>query len=124
MMSSQFYNLLAEDGVTVVELRQYPQAMMVGPGAPGEFARMVAVAAPAAAPVPPSPRVWLERLPQVKQQAIMTAALGNAALLLWVMKAAGEGVIDVTGQDAVAGVGALVAAGVLTADDQAVLLAP
>lgn len=77
-----------------------------------------------APPVPPSPRAWLERLTPEKQAAISAAALANAAILLWVIKASGSPTIDVTLQETKDGVAALVAAGVFTADDQALLLAP
>jgi hypothetical protein len=44
-------------------------------------------------------------------------------VLLWLLKAAGATTIDVTLQETIDGVGALVAASILSADDQAVLLA-
>lgn len=78
----------------------------------------------AAAKPKPSPREWLERLSDAKQAAISAAGVGNAAILLWLLKAAGSPVIDVTAAETIAGVGALVQAGVLTADDQTLLLTP
>jgi hypothetical protein len=75
-------------------------------------------------PVPPSPRQWLERLSPEKQAAIASGGLANAAVLLWLLKASGSSTIDVTLQETIDGVAALVSAGILTADDQAVLLAP
>jgi hypothetical protein len=71
-----------------------------------------------------TPRVWLERLPADKQTAISQAALGNAAVLLLLLKAAGSATIDVSAAETVAGVNALVTAGVITSDDAAILLAP
>lgn len=81
-------------------------------------------AVPPAAPVPPSPREWLERLPADKQAAVAGAVRGNDDLFWWFMKASGSTTIDVTLPETIAGVSALVAAGVLSAEDQAVLLAP
>jgi hypothetical protein len=74
--------------------------------------------------VQPVPRTWLERLPAGKQAAITEAAISNAAILLWLLKAAGSTSIDVTSEETIAGVGALVTAGIITSDDQALLLAP
>jgi hypothetical protein len=88
---------------------------------------LVTVAAPPprpAPPAPPSPRQWLERLSSEKQAAIAAGGLANAAVLLWLLKASGLSTIDVTLQETIDGVAALVSAGILTADDQAVLLAP
>jgi hypothetical protein len=83
-------------------------------------------AATSVAPKPPmpSPREWLERLAPATQQAVSQAALANPAILLWLLKASGSSQIDVTLPETVNGVGALVTAGVLTAADQATLLAP
>lgn len=72
----------------------------------------------------PTPRQWLERLAPATQLAITTAAAGNPQILLWVLKASGSPSIDVAAAETIAGVEALVAAGVLTLDDQATLLAP
>jgi hypothetical protein len=72
----------------------------------------------------PTPREWLERLSDAKQAAIAAAGVGNGTILLWLLKAAGTPTIDVTSSETVAGVAALVTAGVLTTADQAVLLAP
>lgn len=85
------------------------------------------VAAQVAVPPPrPTPRQWLERLSPATQSAITAAAAKDAsgALLLWMLKAAGNPAIDVTSAETVQGVGALVAAGIITAADQAALLAP
>jgi hypothetical protein len=81
-------------------------------------------AIPADPPPKPTPLAWLERLPEAKQDAIATAAMGNASINLWLLKAAGVPEIDVTDPRTIAGVQALVAAGVLTSEDQAVMLAP
>lgn len=81
-------------------------------------------AIPTPAPVPPSPREWLERLSPTTQQAISAAAIANPSILLWLLKASGSTAIDVTLAETVAGVGALVTAGVLTTSEQALLLTP
>jgi hypothetical protein len=74
--------------------------------------------------LPPSPREWLERLSPQKQAAIAAGGIANAQILLWLLKAAGATAINVTLQETKDGVAALVAAGILSADDQAILLAP
>jgi hypothetical protein len=85
---------------------------------------------PAAAVVmpkgPPTPRQWLERLAPATQAAITRAAAADAtgAMLLWLMKAAGNPTIDVTSAETQQGVAALLAAGVITAADQTALLTP
>lgn len=128
-MSGFIYAVM--NGNAVVEFRSYPQAMQVGPGAPGEFANMVAAttdqlaALAAAAPkVPPTPRQWLERLAPATENAIFAAAATNPAILQWLFKAAGNPSIDVTLAETIAGVAEMVAAGLITAQDQATLLAP
>lgn len=119
------YELLDENGGHV-EYRTTTEPLTVGPGAHGEQALMREIdpaSLPASPPVPPEPRAWLERLGPDKQAAIMTAALANATVLLWVMKASGSRDIDVTAQETIDGVNALVAVSVLTSDDAAILLA-
>jgi hypothetical protein len=76
--------------------------------------------------VPPTPRQWLERLAPATQSAITAAAAKDTtgALLLWLLKAAGNPSIDVTSPETQQGVQALVAAGIITAHDQQTLLAP
>lgn len=73
----------------------------------------------------PTPREWLERLAPDRQQAITDAvfAAGGAARL-WYIKALGTPAIDVTSAETVGGVAAMVAAGIITAAEQATLLAP
>lgn len=122
---ASFTYALMQDG-QIVEYRSYPQEMPVGQGAPGEFANMIAATSPPAPPIAPSPRAWLERLDPATQAAISAAAARDetGALLLWLLKAAGNPTIDITAPETIAGVQALAAAGMLTAAQQAVLLAP
>lgn len=83
------------------------------------------LAAAQSKPSPVDARLWIERLPPAKRQAIWTAALANPAILGWLFLASGaQAGIDLTNPDTIAGVAALVAAGILTPADQAVLLAP
>jgi hypothetical protein len=82
------------------------------------------IAGPPPPPPQPSPREWLERLSATKQAAIAAGGIANAQILLWLLKASGSSSIDVTLQETQQGVAALVSAGILSADDQAVLLAP
>jgi hypothetical protein len=98
-------------------------------GATGAQIIDAAAYVPPAVPAPPPPpidaRLWLERLPLAKQTAIIAAAIANPPLLLWVIKAAGaQAGIVLADPDTAAGVGALVAAGILTSADQAILMAP
>lgn len=89
---------------------------------------------PALAPPPPPPppppqpldaRLWLERLSPAKQLAIAAAGRASDALFLWLLKAAGaQSGIVLNDPETPAGVAALVAAGVITTEDQALLLAP
>lgn len=74
----------------------------------------------------PTPRQWLERLSPAAQGGITKAAATDAtgALLLWLLKAAGNQTIDVTSAETQQGVQSLVAAGVIHAADAALLLAP
>jgi hypothetical protein len=82
-------------------------------------------ATPLSFPSPaPSPREWLERLSADKQAAIAAAGVGNGTILLWLLKAAGSPSIDITNAETIAGVAALVAAGVITTADQTILLTP
>jgi hypothetical protein len=85
---------------------------------------VVFLAAAQPAPTQPSPREWLERLSPEKQGAIAAAGAGNSTILLWLLKAAGSKSIDVTAQETISGVAALVGAGVLTTADQTILLTP
>jgi hypothetical protein len=78
----------------------------------------------AAAKPRPTPREWLERLSPTTQLALETAALSNAQVALWLRKATGAGTIDVTLLETQQGVAAMVAAGLLTAAEQTVLLNP
>jgi hypothetical protein len=57
-----------------------------------------------------------------ENQAIMTAALGNASLLDWVLQAAGAGEINLSDPKVKAGLDAIVAAGLLTADRETAIL--
>lgn len=74
----------------------------------------------------PTPRQWLERLSASTQAAITKAAAADTtgALLLWLLKAAGNPSIDVNAAETQQGVQALVNAGVITAQDQQTLLSP
>ena len=87
---------------------------------------LAALPAPPAPKIPPTPRQWLERLAPATQTAITKAATGDTTggLLLWLLKAAGNPTIDVTSQETAQGVQALVTAGIITAADEATLLAP
>lgn len=80
----------------------------------------------AAQKIKPTPREWLERLSPTTQGAITAAAAKDqtGALLLWLLKAAGNPSIDVTSAETIQGVGVLAAAGIITADEQKALLTP
>lgn len=130
-MSDPVYIMLDAQGVARPGTFAQPQDM-TQPVYAGLTLELVAaddprIILPAPPPVQPSPRQWLERLAPATQAAITRAAVADAtgALLLWLMKAAGNGApIDVAAQETKDGVAALAAAGVITAADAATLLAP
>jgi hypothetical protein len=68
----------------------------------------------------PSPQViltplqFIDRFTEAEQLAITTAAMGNAAVNLWLMKCMGATSIDPSDPRTVAGMNALVAAGLIT----------
>lgn len=81
---------------------------------------------PSPPPAKPSPREWLERLPQDRQQAIIDAAFAAGGLMrLWIIKALGSGFIDVTAEETITGVNSMRFAGVLVSDaERDTLLSP
>lgn len=91
-----------------------------------DSAEVVAFLAAAVPYVAPDPKQWLERLSPAKQAAISAAAAADVSgtLLLWLLKAAGTGTVDVADPEAAAGVNALVGAGILTSTDATTLLTP
>ncbi len=71
-----------------------------------------------------SPLVFIGRFTPAEQSAIVTAAQSNAAMLLWLVQAAGAQYIDLTDQRTKAGLDALVTAGFLTAERETAILTP
>lgn len=70
-----------------------------------------------AAPVPVTqltPLQFMALLEPSEETAIATAALSNAAILLWLVKTSGASYISLTDPQTVAGVNAMVTAGLLT----------
>jgi hypothetical protein len=120
-------NVLLDGNGAVIGTFGSPQ-----PGYPGfavipdDDQRIATFAAKQAQPGPPSPRAWLERLSPTTQGNITKAALADSsgAMLLWLLKASGNPQIDVTSAETIAGVNAMVGAGVLTSAEAATLLAP
>lgn len=74
----------------------------------------------------PTPREWFEALPPADQATVVKAAMADATgqTMLWLMKATGSSHIDVTAAETIAGVTALQNAGVISAADAQILLAP
>jgi hypothetical protein len=78
-----------------------------------------------APPPKPTPREWLERLPSDRQQSIVDTMIGNpGAGRLWIVRALGAAVVDVADPETIAGVENMATAGVISADEAALLLAP
>ncbi len=94
-----------------------------------EAQQQAAIAALAAidTTVPPAPMLTYLHFRALftagKQAAIMTAAQSSHAVLDWLLQAAGAAPIDMANPTVKAGVDALVAAGLITADREAVILA-
>lgn len=70
-----------------------------------------------------TPLAFMQRLPAAKQAAIADAALKSPAILLLLLRLAGAQMVDLDDPETVAGVAALRAAGLLTADEAAAVLA-
>lgn len=97
--------------------------------APGWTYNDTAFAAPPAPPAPPpvttmTPLVFMARFTDAETTAIHTAAMGNAALFGWLLQCAAATDVDLTDPRTKAGLDALVSAGLLTAEREAVILAP
>lgn len=78
----------------------------------------------AISPGQPQPYDWLNRLSAAKQSAIWAAAAGNPVILGWLFKAVARTTINLTDPTTVGGVAFFVSAGILSADDQTLLLTP
>lgn len=74
-------------------------------------------------PVLPTPREWMDRLPMQRQLEIYTAAQEVAALGFALYRLAASQAVDVSLAETVAFVGEMHAAGVISADEQVILLA-
>ena len=71
-----------------------------------------------------SPLAFFARFTDAETSALHQAALGNAAVLGYLLSAAAAQVIDLADPRTKAGLDALVAAGLLTADRETAILAP
>lgn len=85
--------------------------------------------APVAPPPLPKPTVmsplaFLGRLTTAEYAAVCSAALSNAGLLAWVLQATAAQSVDLADPRTKAGLDALVAAGLLTAEREAAILIP
>lgn len=67
---------------------------------------------------------FLNRFTAAEETAIAAAALTNASILIWLTKAGAAQMINLTDATTKAGLDALVAAGLLTADRAAAILTP
>lgn len=72
----------------------------------------------------PNPYDWLNRLTAAKQSAIWTSAAANPVILGWLFKAVARTTINLADPVTVGGISFFVAAGILSADDQTLLLTP
>ena len=71
----------------------------------------------------PTPREFMDRLTEARQAEITAAAMGNAAVMLWLLRLLGATEVDPAHPETIAGVGALRAAGVITQPEAEALLA-
>lgn len=78
----------------------------------------------AVSPSQPNPYDWLNRLSAAKQSAIWTSATANPVILGWLFKAVARTTINLADPVTVGGISFFVAAGILSADDQTLLLTP
>ena len=90
----------------------------------GTAFQMPPAPAPAAPPVQISPLQFMARFTAAETAGIAAAALSSSALFLWFMQASAASYIDLTDPRTKAGLDALVAAGLLTADRQTAVLTP
>ena len=74
-------------------------------------------------PVTLTPLQFMGLLTAAEETAIATAALQNASVLLWLVKTSGASYVSLGDQATIAGVNAMVAAGLLTAARAAQILA-
>lgn len=78
----------------------------------------VFAAPPATPPAPPPtiipPSAFIDRFSAAEQQAVMTASQSSWQINLWLTKAVAATSVDVTDARTIAGMGALVTAGILT----------
>ncbi len=95
----------------------------VSPGWSYEGGTFTAPVIPAE-PVTFTPLEFIERFTTDEQAAISTAALANADLNLWLAKAMGAQEIDPTDTRTVAGMAALVAAGLISEQRKTEILTP
>lgn len=77
----------------------------------------------AAEPHLPTPIEWMDRISRETQLALYAAAQSNPALGFWLFRLGAAQVVEVGNPDTVAGVTAVFAAGLITAEDRAALLA-
>lgn len=71
-----------------------------------------------------TPREFMDRLPMQRQAEVTAAAMQSPALLLFMLRLTGAREVDPSHPETVAGVTALRAAGVITEQEAAALLAP
>ena len=97
--------------------------------APGWLYDGALFTAPAAPPPPApttqiSPLQFIARFTPAETAAISAAALGNAAMLMWLVQASAASFIDLADPRTKAGLDSMVGAGLLTAAREAEILAP
>lgn len=78
----------------------------------------------AVSPNQPNPYDWLNRLTAAKQSAIWTSAATNPVILGWLFKAVARTTINLADPVTIGGIAFFVSAGILSTDDQVLLLTP
>lgn len=119
------------DGSFVIRLGAYPYHVTADdPLFPAVSAAADGVDLPAE-PAPPTiavsrhimPLAFMDRLAPETQAAIATAALSSAPLMLWLLRLAAAHYVDLDAPETAIGVGALLSAEVITAEEAVALLA-
>lgn len=97
------------------------RSIVPGPGGMPELAAYVAPPPPT--PSPKTPLQFIERFTEAEQLAIVTASMQVPAVKLWYDKLLGASEVVQTDQRLIDGMAALVAAGLITAERSAEVLA-
>jgi hypothetical protein len=114
--------------IEVERLEDWPDAVDAGPAGPG-WTYVDGVFSPPASPPAPeqvytmTPLTFIARLTPEEQHAIVSAAQNSPDIMLWLLQLMGAQEVDVRDTRTIAGVDAMIGAGLLSADHRETLLA-